>query len=248
MTRENKLALVVGFALILFVGILVSDHFSAARTQQSANLLPASDPLVDARRTDPDLLSFAPPRARFASSDAESARPLMIAQELPADPLADSEPRTVRMPDLQRPEPSVALEPGAADALPFVFHEVRTGESLTSIARRHYGDTSLVEDLATYNDLANPDMLRQGHRLRIPPAEQLIRGDRPRPIATRTAAPTPPAQPRTYTVKPGDVLSTLAQSLMGSARHWRDLYQYNSDVIDDPDRLEVGVVIRVPPN
>ena len=30
MTRENKLALVVGFGLLLFVGILVSDHFSAA--------------------------------------------------------------------------------------------------------------------------------------------------------------------------------------------------------------------------
>ena len=31
MTRENKLALVVGFGLMLFVGILVSDHFSAQR-------------------------------------------------------------------------------------------------------------------------------------------------------------------------------------------------------------------------
>ena len=27
MTRENKLALVVGFGLILLVGILISDHF-----------------------------------------------------------------------------------------------------------------------------------------------------------------------------------------------------------------------------
>ena len=31
MTRENKLALVIGFGLMLFVGILVSDHFSAQR-------------------------------------------------------------------------------------------------------------------------------------------------------------------------------------------------------------------------
>ena len=29
MTREHKLALVVGFGLILFVGILVSDHLAA---------------------------------------------------------------------------------------------------------------------------------------------------------------------------------------------------------------------------
>ena len=29
MTRENKLALIIGFGLLLFVGILVSDHLSA---------------------------------------------------------------------------------------------------------------------------------------------------------------------------------------------------------------------------
>ena len=36
MTRENKLAIVIGFGLLLFVGILVSDHLSA-RNAQIAN-------------------------------------------------------------------------------------------------------------------------------------------------------------------------------------------------------------------
>jgi len=47
MTRENKLALVVGFGLILFVGILISDHFSVARTQMSADLSGVNDPLTN---------------------------------------------------------------------------------------------------------------------------------------------------------------------------------------------------------
>jgi len=47
MTRENKLALVVGFGLILFVGILISDHFSVARTQVSADLSGVQDPLTN---------------------------------------------------------------------------------------------------------------------------------------------------------------------------------------------------------
>ncbi len=42
MTRENKVALVVGFALVLFVGILVSDHLSKAQTQRTADLLRAA--------------------------------------------------------------------------------------------------------------------------------------------------------------------------------------------------------------
>jgi nucleoid-associated protein YgaU len=48
MTRENKLALVVGFGLILFVGILISDHFSVVRNQKEAANLSTQlrDPLL----------------------------------------------------------------------------------------------------------------------------------------------------------------------------------------------------------
>ncbi len=41
MTREHKLALILGFALVLVVGVLVSDHFSKAR---SVALGPTADP------------------------------------------------------------------------------------------------------------------------------------------------------------------------------------------------------------
>ena len=43
MTRENKLALVIGFGLMLFVGILVSDHFSAQRFDP-ATVVQADEP------------------------------------------------------------------------------------------------------------------------------------------------------------------------------------------------------------
>ena len=48
MTRENKLALVIGFGLILFVGILVSDHFSAQRFDgaQLARAAPTKPPCI----------------------------------------------------------------------------------------------------------------------------------------------------------------------------------------------------------
>ena len=42
MTRENKVALVVGFALVLFVGILISDHFSRAQARP-ADLIPTGE-------------------------------------------------------------------------------------------------------------------------------------------------------------------------------------------------------------
>ena len=46
MTRENKLALIIGFGLILVVGILVSDHFSPASNDQAADLSDGMNSLI----------------------------------------------------------------------------------------------------------------------------------------------------------------------------------------------------------
>ncbi len=69
----------------------------------------------------------------------------------------------------------------------------------------------------------------------------------PAPVAT---APAPAAvggaenagKPGYYTVKPGD---TLRQIALDSGQAWRDLVRWNS--IDNPDRIEVGLVLRVLP-
>jgi nucleoid-associated protein YgaU len=38
MTRENKLSIVIAFGLLIFVGMLVADHFSIASNREVANL------------------------------------------------------------------------------------------------------------------------------------------------------------------------------------------------------------------
>jgi nucleoid-associated protein YgaU len=45
MTREHKLALIVGFALVLIVGVLVSDHLSSAERDAAAGTDLVGDPL-----------------------------------------------------------------------------------------------------------------------------------------------------------------------------------------------------------
>tara|TARA_B100001059_G_scaffold148769_1_gene148574 strand:+ start:1886 stop:2530 length:645 start_codon:yes stop_codon:yes gene_type:complete len=47
MSRENKIALIIGFGLVLLVGVLISDHLSQANRQVTADLSMAIDPLVD---------------------------------------------------------------------------------------------------------------------------------------------------------------------------------------------------------
>ncbi|MGI9014354.1 MAG: LysM peptidoglycan-binding domain-containing protein [Phycisphaerales bacterium] len=57
MTRENKLALIIGFGLILVIGILVSDHFSTQKRDQSYSLSQQSDLPFQERLDDPTFLT-----------------------------------------------------------------------------------------------------------------------------------------------------------------------------------------------
>lgn len=316
MTRENKLALVVGFGLILFVGILISDHFSVARNQASANLTSPriTDPLMPGphTRNEPDLIALKPepappttapllqpgqpavnPSTMASDTTGGQRQPIesmspeqrsMINREVDvasrsALAQSNSAPRTTR--DVEpipqnvqgnltalnsRQSEPIRIEgftpvPGGAESAVNIkdmrFHDVAQGESMFAICRQHYGDTSLAQALAKFNKMDDPAQLRVGRRLLIPPAETLGGKSKVQPnamptsptIANPTAvaanAPKPAAKAKTYTVKSGDSLSLIAQRLLGDKERWRDLQKLNRDVIDDPDNLRVGTVLRL---
>lgn len=60
--------------------------------------------------------------------------------------------------------------------------------------------------------------------------------------------PAHPARPagRTYTVRPGDTLSGIAQRLYGRAADWPSLYEANRSKIRNPGLIYVGQVLSVP--
>jgi nucleoid-associated protein YgaU len=72
--------------------------------------------------------------------------------------------------------PRAAPREGRDAALGAARHEVQRGESLSVICQRHYGSArpSLVRALASYNGLADPDDLRAGRVLELPPVEALL--------------------------------------------------------------------------
>jgi nucleoid-associated protein YgaU len=281
MTRENKLALVVGFGLILLVGILVSDHFSTARQQEAAELGAVIDPLASARAENPDLIALRTERA--ADPAAESAAPPAVTLETPGDvqpvnPLARSgiENSTASAAGGSSTAPAnwQGANVAAAPALEFTVvadpdpvHVVGKGESLTGICRRHYGDAKLIRELARYNGINDPDTLKSGAKLRIPPAERLggaakrkpsnpsmtgtaqtarVAGGTPAaPAATTSNAPTNAS--RSYTVRAGDSLSGIAATLLGSAGKYESIYELNKDVLATPDDIRAGMQLRIPP-
>ncbi len=321
MTRENKLALVVGFGLILFIGILISDHFSVARNQTSANLTSReiADPLVGRSRNEPDLIALKPEpppatapllqpadaamnTSQMAAAGAsnqpiESMSPEQrsgIARDVNLAPRND-ETQARGVPRDVEPVNTLSPQSGGAELtalngtlngdpeLPgFVkvsdetqvsikdlkFHDVRGGESLFAICKQYYGSTDLVNVLAKFNKMDDPAQLRAGRRLIIPTEETLTGKPKALPAAAprtpsnsalrntavaanatgsegKTDAKKPKTASRTYTVKSGDSLSDIAQRMLGDKDKWRDLAKINRKVIDDPDNIKAGTVLKL---
>jgi len=57
-----------------------------------------------------------------------------------------------------------------------------------------------------------------------------------------------PAAPKEeyYLIQKGDTLSHIAQRYYGKASRWRELFEANREVIQDPDKIFPGQKIRVP--
>jgi len=52
---------------------------------------------------------------------------------------------------------------------------------------------------------------------------------------------------KTYTVKSGDTLSDIAQSEMGDANRWPELYAANKEAVgNNPDLIHPGLELKIP--
>ena len=50
----------------------------------------------------------------------------------------------------------------------------------------------------------------------------------------------------TYEVKPGDSLSKIAKRVYGNAADWKRIFEANTDVVKDPDKIFPGQKLKIP--
>jgi nucleoid-associated protein YgaU len=66
-----------------------------------------------------------------------------------------------------------------------------------------------------------------------------------------SSAPAEPTQgapgARTHTVVRGDTLSAIAQKEFGDASRWKAIFEANRDQISNPDLIQPGQVLTIPP-
>ncbi len=107
-------------------------------------------------------------------------------------------------------------------------HVVRAGETLNSIASAH-GVSAAA--LARANGISNPNLIKIGQRLVIPGGSS----------AASSSGGTASAGGAKYVVRSGDTLGSIAQRLGVSASALA-----STNGISNPDRIYVGMVLRVP--
>ena len=262
MTREHKISLIVGFALVLLVAVAVSDHLSSARSARLDTTVADADgwaPQIAALSEPAPADSF--PASPLVGADSPIDRSLALADRpAPARP----EPQPPSVLDRLRDRFAALRPAGEVDTLPaaerpgarrphaavdgVTWHTVAEGESLWSIAEQQYGDGSLYRRLAEFNAdrVPDADSLRAGVRLRLPPRSVLDGSAAPTKRTRAVTPPRPATTPRTYIIRPGDTLGVIAQRELGTVRRMNEIIALNPTALADPDVVPVGVTIRLP--
>ena len=235
MTRESKIALLVGLGFIICFGVIISG----SRQDPTERVAGAVDFPVGAGigRPTPPLAVPLPTVNRILRVPRPNHALPAIAVRRPAPQAPVHQPNPVAVPPALVPQPQAAR-----------VYTVEAGDSLSRIAAKAYGSSTRAAYMGIYEAnrdvLSSPSVVVPGQRLRIPP------------LVSEQAAPlpgaiTPQATRRgsqTYTVQRGDTLTAIARKTMGtpSRSAVQALHELNRRTVPDPDRLRVGTVLVIP--
>ena len=143
-------------------------------------------------------------------------------------------------------------EPQLINAQPeTISHKVGPGETLSSIARKHYdGDGNMWRSIRDANPgkVGTNGEIVQGIVLNIPKRTSDVEdptGDLVERSATGGERPER-QRVRMVTVKEGETLSELASEHLGSAGKWQLIMDVNADVLKKPEQLRAGMKLRIP--
>ena len=110
--------------------------------------------------------------------------------------------------------------------------KVATNDSLWKIAEREYGDGFKWVEIARLNNIKNPNVIEKGQVLKLPQIEKV-------------AAKSEEKEDRDYKVVKGDSLWKIALREYGDGYQWTKIWQDNKSKLNSPDKLEIGMSLRL---
>ena len=76
--------------------------------------------------------------------------------------------------------------------------------------------------------------------------DEILSLERKKQAKVEAEAEAAPKEPRTYTVKSGDSLSKIAKEVYGNAGRWREIFEANTDQIENPSLIRPGQKLIIP--
>ena len=113
---------------------------------------------------------------------------------------------------------------------------VKQGDVLSTISQQVYGTSRYWRRIAEANNIAEPERLRVGAVLQVPPLPERER--------VGVTGVTPATGEQVHRVEEGQTLSEISQKYYGTVRHVKDIVQANN--LTDEHFLRVGQVLTIP--
>jgi nucleoid-associated protein YgaU len=270
-TRELKLALIVGFSVMLLVTVLISDHLSRGRKAQLEAKLPEQPPVVVAQApakepepfvsitqgtlggitesspstiaTDPTITGEVVRRAG-AVINGDAALPPQL--DITPLPLGQNNVPGLPVSDVTFPRAGLGVQPETTVANSSVSMPSEQGPQSASL---------------TGGGSNEPATKIVGGEMRLGPTEPLlpeptiakpeaIKPEATKPDVAKPDVKAPEAKPakedRWHTVASGDSAYSIAKKYYGNGEAWKALAKYNKDRIGSNGSVRVGVRVRIP--
>ncbi|MEM6553497.1 MAG: LysM peptidoglycan-binding domain-containing protein [Planctomycetota bacterium] len=220
MARETKVGLLIGLAVILLVGIIVSDHLSVTQNDPT---LGNPNPLVQlgdqAPTHQPVELLLGP----SPSTPATAADPVPTADEI--------DRANARRQLTDRVAASPAIPSPSRATLTRVTQSSPAPSNIPSIT---LGDPTPTPNRAAADPLAPPPALPTADR----DQDQL-------PIVPTLATHTLPNANRLYTVQPRETLRTIATNIYGHPDYWRVIAENNPHTVGPNGEVTQGTQLLI---
>lgn len=254
MTRELKLALIVGFALVLGVTVLISDHLSKARKSELDSSVverPQHTPAATEPKIAPGLIV---PDAPAAPREVALNHEPMTAGTLPGSTPAGGSSMGLD----PKPVAGAGTDRALEDAVRGMGGEIKGSEIHMPplVGGVTPGGTGPAKHDPNVLGSDNPAGSAYGVPVPKPTPGEGVRTPQGTPLTPAGGTdpkapgvkPVAPASPTTrdYTVQSGDSVYKLAKQYMGSGEQWKKIVAANPGLVGPEGQLKVGSKIKIP--
>ncbi len=227
MNREQKLALVIGFALVLVVGVLITDHYSAAYNEELE-----SRELIDHSRTQtPQRYAGGNPLpGDWSTLDITEAAPASIPESVVAS--GQSEPLR-----------------GAPPSFDDVFAPIANADNGPLVIAQGSGggiDTDVPSNGSLANDIAERLMNRVRNGLDSAASVPAIRVEQPKAVPVSTPPAARIAAQGEHFVQPNESLYKITERYYGQGSLWKQLAEANEGKVGRTGTIRPGVRLLLP--